>query len=237
MARPTVEFRSPWFGRERLDARRSIARHRHQHGYIAVVLSGSYQEAGLDGRRNLTAGHVVVHHPFDAHLDHVGLAGAEVLNLPLPECSSLPTAFFIDDPDAVARLAETDPVGAVTLLQPAGEVCAGSDWADRLAAALVQNSDQRLADWAGEAGLAPETLSRGFRAAYGVTPARFRIEARARRAMTMIERGDAGLAAVAADSGFADQSHLTRIIFELTGQTPGNWRRSISFKRRVAISA
>ena len=237
MARPTAEFRLPWFGRERLDARRSIPRHRHRYGYIAVVLSGGYQEAGLDGRRNLSVGNVVVHHPFDAHLDHVGIAGAEVLNLPLPERSALPTGFVIDDLDAVARLAESDPAGAATLLRPAGEVRAATDWADRLAAALIQNPDLRLAEWASEAGLAPETLSHGFRAAYGVTPARFRIEARVRRAMTMIELGHAGLATIAADSGFADQSHLTRALVDLTGQTPGNWRRSISFKRRIAISA
>jgi len=238
MASPTAEFRLPWFGRERIDARRSIPRHRHRHGYIAVVIAGGYREAGLDGRRNLTAGHVVVHRAFDAHLDHVGTAGTEILNLPLPASFSLPTAFVIDDPDAVVREAAFDPVRAATLLQPAGEVHAASDWADRLAAALIQDPDLRLAEWASQVGLAPETLSRGFRAAYGVTPARFRIEARARRAMTMIERGNAGLAAVAADTGFADQSHLTRAIVELTGQTPGVWRRqSISFKRLSAVSA
>ena len=201
------------------------------------MLAGGYQEAGFDGRRNLSAGHVVVHRAFDAHLDHIGAAGAEVLNLPIPECSLLPTAFAIDDPDAVARLAEIDPVQAATLLHPMGEVRAVSDWADRLAAALVRYPDQRLADWASEAGLAPETLSRGFRAAYGLTPARYRIEARVQRAMIMIEQDNVGLAAVAADAGFADQPHLTRTIVELTGQTPGNWRRkSISFKRPLDIT-
>ena len=237
MVRSPPEFRSPWYGRERLDARRSIPRHHHRYGYITVVLAGGYQEAGFDGRRNLSAGHVVVHRAFDAHLDHIGTAGAEVINLPLPECFSLPTAFVIDDTDAVARLAETDPLRAATLLRPAGEVRAASDWADRLAAALVQYPEQRLTDWAGEAGLAPETLSRGFRAAYGLTPARFRIEARVQRAMMMIEQENLGLAAVAADAGFADQSHLTRTIVELTGQTPGSWQRqSNSFKKRSVIS-
>jgi AraC-like DNA-binding protein len=111
-------------------------------------------------------------------------------------------------------------------------VAAASDWPDRLAADLVKRPDQRLGLWADRAGLAAETLSRGFCSAYGVTPARFRAEARARRAIMMIERDQLGLATIAADCGYADQPHLNRAIVELTGWPPGLWRRSNSFKSR-----
>jgi len=231
------DFHLPHFGRERLGPGMSIARHRHGDGYITVVLAGSYQEAGFDGRRNLISGDVVVHRRYDAHLDHIGAGGAELINLPLPPGLSLPAAFRTDDADALARMAERNPLEAALQLRPGGEVAAQSDWPDRLALVLATAHDQQLGDWAEAIGLAPETLSRGFRAAYGITPARFRVEARARRAMEMIDQDGPGLAAVAADCGYADQSHLNRAIVELTGQPPGAWRRSNSFKSSTRFSA
>ena len=225
------DFHPPHFGRERLNARACITRHRHWNGYITVVLGGRYQEAGLDGRRDLAAGDVVVHRRFDAHLDCVGPNGAELINLPLPPGSSLPTAFRVEDPDRVARLAESDPATAARTLRPDGAVAIQSDWPDRLALLLTAPNQQRLGQWADSIGLAAETLSRGFRAAYGITPARFRAEARARRAMEMILATETSLASVAIDCGYSDQPHLSRAIVELTGRSPGHWRRSNPFKK------
>ena len=170
------DFHSPHFGRERLDAHRSIARHHHWDGYITVVLGGGYQEAGFDGRRNLVAGDVVVHRSFDAHLDYIGSRGAELINLPLFPGLTLPAAFRIDDADAVARLAEFNPIEAARTLRPDGAVLSQSDWPDRLASVLTDCHEQPLGRWADTMGFAAETLSRGFRVAYGITPARFRAE-------------------------------------------------------------
>jgi len=61
-----------------------------------------------------------------------------------------------------------------------------ADWPDLLATALRARSDLRLAEWASRMGLAPETVSRGFRLAYGTTPARYRAELRARRAFAAL---------------------------------------------------
>ena len=228
---PTAaQFHAPHFGRERLASGASIARHRHRDGYVTVILSGGYYEAGLDGRRDVSAGSVIVHRAYDAHLDHVGPRGAELINLPLPGGVALPVAFTIDDPEAIARLAERDPREAAQSLKASGVVHSASDWPDRLAADLVSSPDQRLGCWADRVGLAAETVSRGFHGAYGVAPARFRAEVRARRAMDMIERAELGLASIAADCGYSDQPHLNRAIVELTGRTPGQWRRSNSFK-------
>jgi AraC-like DNA-binding protein len=145
-------------------------------------------------------------------------------------------AFTIDDPDAIARLAEIGLGAAANSLRPIGAVTAASDWPDRLAADLVSVPDQRLGRWADRAGLAAETISRGFRSAFGVAPARFRAEVRARRAMTMIEQADLSLATIAADCGYSDQPHLNRAIVALTGRSPGQWRRSNSFKSSGGVS-
>ena len=223
-------FHTPQFGRERLGAHERIARHRHWGGYITVVIGGHYDEAGFGGRVSLRAGDVVVHGCFDAHLDHIGSRGAELINLPLPAGLQLPTSFTIEDPDGLARLAEIDLQKAAQSLRPYGEITTRADWPDLLALVLARPDGELLGAWADNMGLAAETLSRGFRAAYGVTPARFRGEVRARRAMEMILQSDASLAEIAFDCGYSDQPHLTRAVVELTGKPPGQWRRSNSFK-------
>jgi AraC-like DNA-binding protein len=231
MVTATPELRSHRPGREMLASGVSISRHRHRRGYVAVVLSGGYQEAGLAGRFDLTAGDVAVHRAFDAHLDHVRARGAEILNLPLPFGATLPAVFKIADPDAIARLAEREPFEAVMALVPVAGLVPANDWPDDLAGDLNRNSEPRLRSWAHANGLAPETLSRRFRMAYGVTPAAFRAEARAHRAFALICGSDAPLASIAVDCGYSDQPHLTRAIVSLTGHPPGFWRRtSIPFK-------
>lgn len=102
----SLDFRASHYGREKLEPGLSIARHRHRQGYVAVVISGGYQEAGLGGRFDLKAGDVVVHRAFDAHLDQVERAGADVINLPLPP-ALLPPVFRILLDDSRRRIART----------------------------------------------------------------------------------------------------------------------------------
>ncbi len=71
-------------------------------------------------------------------------------------------------------------------------------------------------------GLDRFALARHFRAAYGTSPHRFQVGRRLARAQDMIARGTA-LSEVAAATGFADQSHLTRHFSARFGLTPGRW--------------
>lgn len=71
-------------------------------------------------------------------------------------------------------------------------------------------------------GLDRFALARHFRAAYGTSPHRFQVGRRLARAQYMIARGTA-LSEVAAATGFADQSHLTRHFAARFGLTPGRW--------------
>ena len=222
----TPEFRLPCFGRENL-AHQHFSRHRHDHGYIALVLSGHYEEAGFAGRFTVEPGNAVVHQSFDAHLNNIALGGAAILNLPLPPGARMPAAFRIRDPDEIARLAERDMHAASLALVPVGQIDLAGDWPDLLALELSKGSEANLGAWAEQHGFARETLSRGFYKAYGTTPARFRLEARAHRALRLILESDAPIAEVAADSGFSDQPHLTRAIVQLAGRPPGYWRRTV----------
>ncbi len=143
--------------------------------------------------------------------------------LNLPAIAPLPPgAGRLPDPDTAIRLAERDPLGAADYvrahLQPANLQC--TDWPDLLAAALRADPDTALALWARRMGIDPASVSRGFARAYGVSPKRFRFEARTRRAIGALDGWRGSLAALAADQGFADQAHLTRSIAAMTGVPP-----------------
>ena len=71
-------------------------------------------------------------------------------------------------------------------------------------------------------GLDRFALARHFRAAYGTSPHRFQVGRRLARAQGLIARSTA-LSEVAAATGFADQSHLTRHFAARFGLTPGRW--------------
>ena len=220
-------------GSETWSAHCSIPRHRHARAYAAVILSGAYEESGSLGRYRVRSSHVLLHRAFDAHVDRFASSGARVLNLLLNE----PPAFglgVVADPDTIARVAEKDLPAAVEALretmapiepQPA-------DWPDMLASDLLDDPQLRLETWAGRHGLAAATLSRGFRTIFATSPAAFRAESRAQSALALMAAGGSSLAEIAAVAGLADQSHMTRAVRALTGQTPGDWLRSNRFKTR-----
>jgi len=223
--------------RQHLAGGAAAPRHRHAHPYAALVLDGGYVEAGDSGRRAVAPGEVILHGPFEAHANRFGRSGATVLNLPLPPGWRATSAFMrIRDPDTVVREAERDAVEAAGLLigQLEPTPALPTDWRDDLAAVLSEDVPPGLTDWARAVGLAPATVSRGFRDAFGVTPHRFRAEARARAAWQRLAE-PTPLALLAVDAGFADQAHMTRAIVALTGRAPGAWRRSNGFK--IAASA
>ena len=73
------------------------------------------------------------------------------------------------------------------------------------------------------AGLSRYQMIRLFRAATGLTPHAWQLNQAINQARTRLQAGDA-LADVAADLGFADQSHFQRIFKAHTGITPGRYR-------------
>jgi len=199
-----------------------LPRHRHVGAYAAVVLAGDFVEAGDRGRYRLCAGTVAFHSAFEAHQDDFGRAGAVVLDLPLSRCPAW-TIGVLDEVDVVVRLARHDVHDAAALLlervqQSELEV---TDWPDELARALASEPRLCLATWAERSGLSPQTLSRGFRQAYGTTPKRFRAEHRTQRALRMLPGWSGTLGGLAVELGFADQAHMTRAVVSLTGRTPG----------------
>ncbi|MGP4023229.1 AraC family transcriptional regulator [Actinomadura sp. 3N407] len=73
------------------------------------------------------------------------------------------------------------------------------------------------------AGCSRFALYRGFRRVYGMAPSDYQRQLRLRAARRLLARGDA-IGEVAAMTGFADQSHLTRWFVRCYGMTPGGFR-------------
>lgn len=79
---------------------------------------------------------------------------------------------------------------------------------------------------AAAAGLSPAHVAALFRAAMGVSPHRYLMQQRVGKARELLLHTPMSIAEVAARTGFADQSHLTRVMRQLVGVTPAALRRS-----------
>ena len=97
--------------------------------------------------------------------------------------------------------------------------------ADGAREALAENPERSLPDLARALSVSPHHLSRVFRAVTGNTISRHRMRLRARCALERLAGGERNLARLAHDVGFADQSHLCRVVREETGHTPSALRR------------
>ena len=232
-------FRRVTPGIEILRSSFSLPRHRHLGAYATVVLSGSFDESGYVGRIRATAGDVLIHPALDCHANQMVSAGVKLIRLDWSDTDGAGGLYRLNQVDAVARTAEKDVNQAALLLEealgknqplPPGK---RNDWPDLLAGALARNAATEIGAWAEANGLARETVSRGFAAAYGTTPAVFRAEMRARAAWLRITRGSESLCAIAAETGFADQAHMTRWIHRVTGAPPAAWRRQSSSKNQI----
>jgi AraC family transcriptional regulator len=76
-------------------------------------------------------------------------------------------------------------------------------------------------------GLSVSQFSRGFQTITGHTPHRWLLEKRVEAVKSCLEGGALSLAEVAAQAGFADQSHMTRVFTKLAGVSPGAWRKRL----------
>jgi AraC-like DNA-binding protein len=81
-----------------------------------------------------------------------------------------------------------------------------------------------LEDIAGVANMSVFHFCRVFRAATGMTPHRFLIEARVEKVKMLLLQGGQNLAAIADDAGFSDQSHMSKVFRKWVGITPTKFR-------------
>lgn len=223
-------FRKIVPGRETLPGGYDLPRHRHLEPYALVVIAGAFEQTSYAGRVGVSAGDLLVQPTLDCHSNRLSSCQAEILRLPWTHVEGPGGVYRLRDLDGIVRVAARDVRAASEMVQ--AEVAnrdpvasPQADWPDILALDIRRGRVRRLSEWAVVNGLAVETISRGFARLYGVVPARFRSEWRARDAWLQIVGSDRTLASIAARTGFADQAHMTRSVIQLTGAPPSHWRR------------
>lgn len=207
----------------------TLATHRHRAAYAALVVDGDYTEASLDGPVACTPGTLVLHPAFHAHGDRFGRGGARVLNLALP-AHAVPRfrVLHVADLRQARRVFERHPQELDALLGEAASPADGlalPEWQTAFVDALYAGEDD-IGRIARRLGVSAAHASRALGASHGMPPRALRREARWRRALGLLH-GDVALAGIAAQAGFADQSHFSRTCRMHTGTTPTALRRQI----------
>lgn len=230
-----------------------IPEHVHDGAYLCLALRGSFVERSRHGEEEVVAGSVVLHRPGERHADRFGARPASCLNVCFaPEWSAPAEDWLAREGPAryagpgavgalVARLAhefETrDEASELALEGLVMELLAflvrdahrpGRRLPGWMAATLERLRDEErvsLAALARAAGVHPSTLARAFRRFQGCSLGEYRRRWRIARALEALRASDLPLAEVAARAGFADQSHLTRVLRAATGLTPADLRR------------
>ena len=214
--------------------------HTHETPHLLIVLDGELAEDGHCLRR----GAIRFSPPGDEHFVR-GLDRARML-LILGDCMSCAVdARITSSEPGVARLGELvagachrpdgrEGLSAAVddLLATTASVCARNQeriapvWLTELRR-LVQHGDEasrNVTALARRAGVSREHLARSFRGWYGTSLSEFLRDRRLARAWRRLVTTDWPLADVAIESGFADQSHLTRQMHAAYGLTPGTLR-------------
>ena len=83
----------------------------------------------------------------------------------------------------------------------------------------------RMKEIAELTGLSESQFGRAFKLSMGISPHKWLIGMRISEAQELLKEGKLSLAEIAIVTGFAEQSHFTRVFKEIVGVSPGIWQR------------
>lgn len=90
----------------------------------------------------------------------------------------------------------------------------------------------RVSELAAVAGMSTTRFNLAFRRAFGMSPAQYVLHERLNWAHWLLTSTDKGVAAIAAETGFSSQAHLTTALRQYHGVTPGEMRTRSRIPRR-----
>jgi AraC-like DNA-binding protein/quercetin dioxygenase-like cupin family protein len=227
------------------------ARHAHERAYLAFVQQGSHQDQVGRESEVAQSATVVVMPSGVAHANRIGGDGARMLLVTLEptlrELARLPARWRVLRGGPVARVfvrlrqtlalaAESERATIEELLLELVDVVAetrepvseGVTTCVRAARTVLNDSAFEpflLRDVARATRVDAAYLSRAFRRAEGCTMGEYRRRLRARKAAVLLAKGRMPIAEVAFITGFADQSHLSRVFKTEFGVTPLRFQR------------
>jgi len=233
---------------------RKLPRHTHESAYFGLLLRGSYSERCTHRNTDYAPFTTGFHPPALTHSDEVGSCGSRMFCIELRHSFLAQARPFLTAPEFVPDLcaSEITWLGLRLFRDFAGETLSSlqveelcSDMLERVGCSA--SNDQSIdSAWlkraldllhgsyrapltlegvARQIGIHPIHLSRVFRKRYRCTMAEYMNRLRVQFVCRAFERGWADLAGLAAEAGFADQSHMGRVFKLLTGQTPAQFRR------------
>lgn len=233
--------------------RTKFRRHSHDSGHICAVLGGGFLERDKSSWRDVGPGTVRVSGGARHDIDFsdtgalclvMEVSGDEVGTLNAPRffendsrLSAL--AFEIrsasEKRDAASSL-KSESLTTEFLAQIARRLGGKPElvppWLERVRSMIHDTAGRiSVSGLANEAEVHRVHLARTFRDHYGIPVTRYARQVRVQAALGLLARRDVSLAHVAFETGFADQSHLTRAVRAESGRTPGAIRSMLqSFK-------
>ncbi len=216
--------------------------------HLCFLVDGAFTERRGSQSVTRAAGSVRLSPAGDLHDVVFGSHGGRCLMVQLPE----PAVPIIDGPtfrespeltglclDVLREFHEPGPASALAVEASAQELFAvirrqgrkrfrdRPHWLPRVRELLQDSRAEvpRLDALANLAGVHPVHLARAFRECMGCTVGEYARRVRVRRVVQEISRSGSGLARIAVEHGYVDQSHMSREVKRVTGHTPGELRR------------
>ena len=232
---------------------RSVDEHVHALAYFCLLLDGRYRETSGDVWLDYRTYTLAFHPPMTSHRDEMG-DGTRFFMIELEErwidtvrSVGVPIRELrkIHGEDAIwlaVRLhqeyARGDDASDLTIEALLYELCGWAaeeavraephapPWLAAVDARLEREPDRKLElrTLAADAGIHPTHLARTFRRVHGRSIGDYVTGLRVQCVCTALAETGATLAEIAADAGFVDQSHLTRVFRRALGTTPGAYR-------------
>lgn len=232
----------------------TIKRHDHELASICVVLAGSYHESVGRKQRIAAPGTVIVHPAGEHHANRHDAVQTRILTVEIEtarlaelrgEVRLFDESWHRKDPAlamfgtcigrAMRQASGSSALVAESLILElvahAGRVRRverhKAAWLTRVRDYLEENTTHipSMSQLAAIAGVHPVHIARTFKDAFGCSVGVYARRLQVAQAVALLQAGGESLSAIADEAGFADQSHMTRMVRAQTGLTPGLWRR------------
>jgi len=224
-----------------------LGRHTHVNAYMSFAAAGSYTEKIGRATRICDASSILLHPAGETHEDQFHDRPVHLLRVEITDANLLPNQLKEDIADEqslflcrrmLSELQRPDDLTPLVLqglayeaiahLARASRPQAGPKWLKRVDELLNETylEPMRISQIAEAAGVHPVHLCRTYSKLRRRTIGDRVRELRLSRACQLLAGSDQPIGEIAASSGFADQSHLSRLMRRRLGISPTEYRAS-----------